>query len=205
VGDMLRTYRGYLVSILAFALVIGGYTVFQRWPRPEPIELRLATPLAGVPESSLPATAEAPPIVVHVLGAVHVPGVYALRPGSRLHDAVRAAGGLTAEADVARVNLADYVRDAQQVHVPALGVTLPPAPTAAVLGSPAYTAGGRVNINTATAAALETLPGIGPAYAQRIVAYREEHGPFVSPEDILGVSGIGPTRYGQIKELITTQ
>lgn len=205
--DIWRTGRGYILSLFALALGVGGYVLVDRWPRPEPVEI-----VAAATESPT-ATATASTVVVHVVGAVHRPGVYTLPTGSRLDDAVRAAGGLLADADAARINLADRVRDAQQIYVPLRGETPPPAPTPASVGASGAggaadlkaAAGRLLNVNTASAAQLEALPGIGPAYAARIVAYREANGPFRRPEDIQAVSGIGPARYEQIRNLITTE
>jgi competence protein ComEA len=190
--------------LLVVATATGGYVLVDRWPRPEPIHIvppAVATPAAQV--------ATAASIVVHVVGAVQRPGVYSLAPGSRLDDAVRAAGGLTEEADASRINLADYARDAQQVYVPVKGETPPPGPTTVAGGSVgagnSEGARGLIPINTASAAQLEALPGIGPALAERIVAYREAHGPFRQPEEIMQVTGIGEARYEQIRSLITIE
>jgi len=200
-----RTGRGYILSLLAVATAIGGYVLVDRWPRPEPIQIVTPPVVTTPPESPTEA-----PIVVHVVGAVQRPGVYTLPPGSRLDDVIRSAGGFTTEADTSRINLADYARDAQQVYVPARGETPPPEPTPAVQGrsstaSDPRAVSGLVCINTASAAQLESLPGIGPALAERIVAYREAHGPFRHPEEIMQVSGIGATRYEQIRSLITVK
>jgi competence protein ComEA len=206
-GDLFRANRGYLVAIVTAVALWGGYRLVERWPRPEPVLiLPPATATVAPTQTASPA-----PVLVHVVGAVVRPGVYLLAPGSRLNDAVLAAGGLAEGADPERVNLADFLRDAQQIYVPRLGATPPPGPTpigrapaAAVDVQPAAQPGdGQVNINTASQAELETLPGIGPAYAQRIIAYREAHGPFQRLEDLLEVSGIGPTRYKQLESLIT--
>ena len=137
------------------------------------------------------------------------PGVYALSPDSRVFHVVEAAGGMTQEADEARVNLADRVRDGQQVLVPAHGATLPPSPTPLAAGTDgvavqnAHSSGARININMASVPELESLPGIGAVYAQRIVAYREANGPFLQTEDIMNVNGIGPACYERIQDQIT--
>ncbi len=118
-------------------------------------------------------------ITVHVAGAVSRPGLVSLDPGSRVADAVAAAGGATVDADLAAVNLAEPVDDAGQVVVPTVGEG----------GTPA--GDGRVRVNSATADDLATLPGIGPVLAQRIVEHRDAEGRFESVEDLLDVSGIG--------------
>ena len=183
----------------------GGYWPVERWPRPEPVAI-VVPPTATAAPSVAPTLA---PLTVHIVGAVERPGVYALPAGSRLDDLVRRAGGLAADADVERVNLADYLRDAQQVHIPRRGSTPPPAPTP-LGGGPA--AGSRAGPGVGLRGPGERehrhpggardLPGIGPAYAERIIAYREAHG-VPAPEELLEVSGIGPARYAQDPDLVT--
>jgi len=134
---------------------------------------------------------------------VHHPEVYTLPPGSIIRDALAAAGGATSDADLDCINLAQEVRDQQQVYVPRRGEASPPAAGASGGANARGTTGVKVNINTATAAELETLPRIGPTMAQRIVEYREANGPFKTVEDIQNVPGIGPTTFAGIKDLIT--
>ncbi len=143
------------------------------------------------------------PIVVYITGAVPRPGVYALAQGSRVQDAISAAGGFLSDADKTGINLARALEDGEQLDVaytsgssPVIG-TPPPAATEA----PASTE--LININTASQADLQTLPGIGPTTAQKIIAYREANGPFASIDDIVNVSGIGPVTFNRIKDLIT--
>ena len=197
--------RGYILLTLAYAILFGTYVLYDRRPQPEPLDIVQPTP-ALTPTPSL--------MRVHVVGAVQQPGLYELGVDGRLMDAVRAAGGLTAQADAESINLADRVRDGQQVYVPRLHTPVPPSPTpmtAPGVGSGAgevqWTArpGGALNINTATAAELEGLPGIGPIYAQRIVAYRQANGPFTQPSQIQDVRGIGPSCYDQIKAMIVVE
>ncbi|MDC4232816.1 ComEA family DNA-binding protein [Actinomyces sp. B33] len=129
-------------------------------------------------------------IVVHVVGAVAAPGVVRLPPGSRAQDAIASAGGALPEADTAAINLARPVVDGEQIVVPTAGEegAAPSAPGGGVGGAPAPC----VDLNTADAAALESLDGVGPALAARIVAHREAHGPFASVGDVDDVPGIGP-------------
>jgi len=134
-------------------------------------------------------------ILVHVLGAVERPGLYELRDGARTVDAIAAAGGLTDAADQAQLNLARFVADAEQLYVPALGEAAAADPSGA---------GGKVNINTADAAALDTLPRVGPAMADRIIAWREANGPFTSIEDLMNVTGIGDKTFEGLRDLVTT-
>lgn len=136
------------------------------------------------PADDAPAIAEPLTVTVHVLGAVASPGLYTLPEGARVVDAVAAAGGFADGADRAAMNLARVLVDAEQLRVPVVGETT--AEGAAGVG-----ADGRVNLNTADRAALETLPGVGPALAERIIAWREANGGFRSVDDLLEVSGIG--------------
>jgi competence protein ComEA len=137
-------------------------------------------------------------VVVSVVGLVARPGLVTLPSGSRVADAVEAAGGLLPEADPATVNLAAVVADGQQI---AVGV---PGAGTGSSGSPAGPAqSGPVNLNTATASDLDALPGIGPVLAQRIVSYREQQGRFTSVEQLDDVPGIGPSIYDQLKTLVT--
>ena len=157
---------------------------------------------SGQPAQLLPApTAVA--LRVHVSGAVANPGVYSLPARSIVQDALTAAGGALPVADTSRLNLARLLEDGDQVLVPetlssdALQSGMGPAPAAITAGQ-----GGIININTASAQELETLPRIGPALAQRIVDYRLTNGPFGAVEEIMDVTGIGQATFDQIKDLI---
>jgi competence protein ComEA len=138
-------------------------------------------------------------LFVHILGAVAKPGLYELRDGDRAVDAVAAAGGFAADADQAQLNLARFVTDGEQIVVPVIGQV--PPPDAASVGSGA--ASGKVNINAADAAALETLPRVGPALAQRIIAWREANGRFSAIEDLMSVTGIGGKTFEGLRDLVT--
>ncbi|MFT4029760.1 MAG: ComEA family DNA-binding protein [Protaetiibacter sp.] len=134
------------------------------------------------------------PIFVHVLGQVAHPGLYELREGDRVIDAIAAAGGLTDAADPAGVNLARLLGDGEQLAVPAIGETSPAAAGTA--------SDGRVDLNTADLATLDTLPRIGPAMAQRIIDWREANGPIRSVDDLLAVSGIGEKTVEALRPLV---
>jgi len=141
-------------------------------------------------------------LVVHVVGEVRRPGLYRLRDGARIADAVHRAGGALRDADLAAVNLAAPLVDGVQILVPARAV----APS----GSPAGSGGGAtgaatgpVSLSSATLEELDQLPGVGPVTAQKIVDYRTEHGPFASVDELDAVPGIGPTRIEQLRELVT--
>ncbi|TKR21919.1 ComEA family DNA-binding protein [Cellulomonas hominis] len=144
---------------------------------------------------------------MHVVGEVASPGVVPMPAGSRVADAVAAAGGALPGADLTALNLAAVVQDGAQIRVPAPGeepVVVDEAGGGAGAGGggPAGAAGGAVDVNTAGGAELQTLPGIGPVLAERIVAWREANGPFASVDALLDVSGIGPAVLGQIRDLV---
>lgn len=175
-----------VLGILAVAGVVAGYGVAQRG-RPQPVHIALE------PTPS-PTEGSGRTIYVHVAGAVREPGLYRLEEGERVDDAVRAAGGPLEVADLDGVNLAAKLKDGDKVVVPALGAEGEEGEQGA---------GGKVNLNRADAAALESLPGIGPALSQRILAYREDHGGFGAVEELLKVSGIGPRTFETLAELVT--
>jgi competence protein ComEA len=182
------------VAALAAVALVGGYGVSMR-SRPKATAIDLGTPK---PSASAGA-ASADGFYVHVAGAVNRPGLYRLAPGSRVDDAIRIAGGPTADADLNALNLATKVKDGDKVLVPKRGE--------AAAGSDGGGAGPgqsqTVNLNTATADQLDALPGIGPALAQRIVAYREQHGGFRTVDELQKVPGIGPSKFAQLKDLVT--
>jgi competence protein ComEA len=157
----------------------------------------------------LPITLQEPPtpspLQVHVSGAVAEPQVYSMPVGSRVSDAITAAGGLVPQANPDSINLAAILEDGQRVYVPYLPTPIPTLAPGESRGAPLPTPDSvhPININTASQAELETLPGIGPVTAQKIIAYREENGPFARIEDIEAVDGIGPKTFGDIKDLIT--
>ena len=192
---MVRRYRALLYlgyGLLGALLITGLLLVLTRRPAGAPVQLQ-------APPSPLP-------LRVHVTGAVTAPGVYNLPPGSILQDALAAAGGATARANLGSLNLAHKLQDGEQVLVPEMALpSTGPAPagtpgpaSTAPPGAPA-----QLNINTATAAELVALPHIGPALAQRIVDYRNAHGPFRAIADVMQVKGIGPAIFQQIKDSIT--
>ena len=154
------------------------------------------------------------PIAVHVIGAVPRPGLYEFAEGARVQDAIDAAGGLLASASVDTINLAALLEDGQQLDIPYKAGEEPTTSNSnddtslelpgATEESSAGSSQDLININTASVEELDSLPGIGPTIAQRIIDYRDENGPFQTIEDILNVSGVGPSTFDQIKDLITT-
>ncbi|WP_312676406.1 ComEA family DNA-binding protein [Microbacterium sp.] len=172
-----------VVAIAAASVVIGM--------------IRGAGDAAARPDVDTIAVDEAqlPTVYVHVFGAVANPGLYRLDEGARVVDVIAAAGGLTPEADENAMNLARPLSDGEQLQVPAIGET----PT----GVPVDAGDGRVNLNTADVAALDTLPRVGPAIAQRIIDWRESNGRFTSVEDLLSVPGIGEKMLAGLRDLVT--
>ena len=133
-----------------------------------------------------------------MIGEVEHPGLFTLRDGDRVVDAIAAAGGFTDTADQAQVNLARFVSDGEQLVVPVVGAA-PPVAGAAGAG----VGGGKVNLNTADLTTLETLPRVGPAMAQRIIDWRTSKGRFSSVEDLMSVTGVGDKTFEQLKDLVT--
>ncbi|MGH2685140.1 MAG: helix-hairpin-helix domain-containing protein, partial [Actinomycetota bacterium] len=162
------------------------------WLRPAPPPPELSLPMA-TSDDTRPADSD---VYAHAAGAVARPGVYRLPPGSRVTDLVEAAGGITADAAPDHLNLAAEVIDGQQVYVPRVGEA--PPPSGATGAGPV----GPLDLNTATAAQLEELPGIGPATAQAILDHRERDGPFRSVEELLEVRGIGEAKLASLRDLV---
>lgn len=197
---------GLFIGIIIGA---GGLTLLKGiQPAPIVIQPPAATATAE-------ATATPGPLRIFVSGQVAAADVYELLPGSIAAAAIEAAGGFTAEADTAVVNLAQPLQDGMQIYVPALdeAAAVPPvfqsndANQAAAVGDTAVSglSSRLVNLNTASAQELDTLPGIGPSTAQKIVDYRNANGPFSTIEGVMEVSGIGEAKFAQMKDLITVE
>ena len=163
--------------------------------------------LSGVAGSQTPVSV--PDIAVHVAGNVLKPGVYDLPGDARVVDAIRLAGGATAIADLNAINLANPLNDGQQVYVPAVGEKVPPSSNGLSAGgdgtgSATNSVEYPININSADAALLDELPGVGPATAQAIVTYRDQNGPFANVNGLEDVPGIGPAKVAALLGLATT-
>ncbi len=207
------------------AVVLGGYWLLR--PPAPPVEAGLPMAAGAImpgsgsaPDTSAASAAVAPvagagspaatavpaTIVVHVAGAVASPGVYQLPGGARVVDAVAAAGGAAGQARTDAVNLAAPLHDGDRVYVPTVDeASPPPAGVSGAAGAPAAAGPvGPIDLNTATVDELDRLPGVGPATAAAIVAYREAHGPFASVDALAEVRGIGPAKIDAIRELVTT-
>jgi competence protein ComEA len=192
-----RNRGGLAVGVLGMIAVALAAQYLQR-PAQAPIVVQPpggASPVGGPRPSPSPTLVV--PIAVHVGGEVANPGLYHLRPDARVNDAVLAAGGASPDGDVQRLNLAARLADGQQILVPSKVDGRPALPVA---GAPTPA---RVNINTASLAELDTLPGIGPATAQRIIAYREQHGPFANVEQLREARLVNASTFDAIKDLVT--
>ncbi len=196
--------RTAIVATCAVLVLAAGAATLAAWPRAHVDELAPVRVVESAPAVALPSSAPAPApsalVVVDVVGQVRDPGVVTLPVGSRVFDAVAAAGGATDAAELAAINLARPLVDGEQLRVPAPGEAV--APPAAPVTRPAADAG-LVDLNTADEATLDTLPGIGPALAARIVAWRADHGPFASVDELDEVSGIGPAMLAKVRDLVT--
>jgi len=185
------------VCLALAALVLVGQRLAHAGAagEPEPVAATL-DPVASAPARTI--------LVVHVVGQVRQPGLYRLRDGARIADAVHRAGGALRDADLAAVNLAAPLVDGVQVVVPARSPDGASPSAAGESGGGAAGPGGPlVSLSSATVEQLDELPGVGPITAQKIVDYRTEHGPFASVDDLDAVPGIGPTRIEQLRDLVT--
>lgn len=196
------TVAGAAVAVVVLVLALRG--------PPAPAELSL--PLAGGPGDPAPAssttTTVATELLVHAAGAVQSPGLYRLAAGARVADLVEAAGGPVDDSDIDRLNLATPLTDGQRVYVPRLGEVAEPGPVAPGAtdaggpGTDGSPAAGLVDVNTATAEQLDTLPGVGPATAAAILEERERRGRFGSVDDLLDVRGIGEAKLEALRDLV---
>jgi competence protein ComEA len=192
VVEWVGLHRAMLSAVLITAVVVGLAALFVR--RPEPPRVVVQQPATrAVASPPLPAL-----LVVHLSGEVIMPGVYQLPVGARIDDALKAAGGPTDSGDIQRLNLAARLADGQQIAVPK---RISPV-LASFSASPSPTPG-RINLNIAGVAELDQLPGVGPVTAQRIVAYREQHGPFTRIEQLREAKLINAPTFEKIKELVT--
>jgi competence protein ComEA len=177
------------IAALLVCLTLAGRLAFHAGPQAESRSAPVAFRAERVPTRQL---------LVHVVGAVRDPGLYRLDEGSRIDDAIRAAGGAKPKADLELINLAAPVADGQQVVVPLRGRGTP----VGAASGPGTPPGERVHLNTATLEQLDSLPGVGPVTAQKILDYRTEHGAFASIDELDAVPGIGPARLADLKKVV---
>ncbi|MFC4109964.1 helix-hairpin-helix domain-containing protein [Micromonospora zhanjiangensis] len=209
-----RGVRALAAVAVLVVLAAAGWAWLSR-PAAEPVPAASAAAATPEPAGASAASRSGPPpapagagnpteVVVAVAGKVRRPGLVRLPPGARVADAIEAAGGALPGVDVAMVNPARKVTDGELIVI---GVTPPPAGAAGPVGGQSGAAGagpgGKVNLNTATVAQIDALPGVGPVLAQRIIDYREQHGGFRSVGDLRQVTGIGDARYQDLKDLVT--
>ena len=226
--DSLESQHRKIIIILVIVILAGGVYWMLKHFHPalflgEP-DLVVETE-AVPPPSVLPTPTPKPEIAVHVTGAVRSPGVYYLSAGARVHEAIEKAGGKTDRADIHSLNLAAKIRDGEQIDVPeirqipdvkqdspsssaAQEYIIPTSPNSSVIPQPsmrrsAPSDGARININTATSQELQTLRGVGPAMAQRIIEYRQTSGGFSTVDDLTNVKGIGEKTLEKIRDRIT--
>jgi competence protein ComEA len=208
----LGTDRRIVAAVCACAAVVAGVAWWRAGSSaPALPAAAVARPAPSAAIATDPATTSTQPateVVVDVVGAVRRPGVVRVHGGARVIDAIAAAGGARPAADLSRLNLAARVTDGSRVAVPNVGEPAPAVDPAAVSGSAAASGdtgapSGPININTATAAELDALPGVGPTTAAAIVQDRAAHGPFRSVDDLGRVRGIGPAKLAQLHDLVT--
>lgn len=186
--------RGLIAAFTLLTVAIVGAIILLLATRPQPVQITIHPP---IPTSTLAPTTTPGPIQVYVTGSVAAPELLTNLPsGSRVADAIEAAGGALPGADLSRVNLAQLLRDGDQIHVPALTDEAVTIPTAGASSAVVY-------INSATVEELDTLPGVGPALAQRIIEYRTANGSFTSMDTLDAVSGIGPALLIDLEGLIS--
>jgi competence protein ComEA len=213
--------RRQIIAYVAVAVVVVAigvrYVVLPRQAGPQEAQAVVLAPVAASPsaqgaEAASPAASPTPDVLVYVCGAVRTPGVVRLPAGARVTDALQLAGGPTAKAELAAVNLAAQVTDGQQILVPERGaVAVATAPSSSGSSSGATgatsaggaTPGSLININTASLEELDSLDGVGPSTAQKIIDYRTENGGFKTIDEIKEVPGIGDAKFASMQDSIT--
>ena len=173
--------------LVLLVLVVAGRLLLRPAGPVVPPPVRIAAPVAH---------ASAPRLFVNVVGAVRRPGLYRLKDGSRVADAVVRAGGPTPRAQIELLNLAARIADGEQIVVPRRGLAN------AAVASGGAVAAGPVHLNSATLEQLDGLPGVGPVTAQKILDYRDQHGAFGAVDELDAIAGIGPARLEQLRGLV---
>lgn len=201
-----------VVGVLGVAAAaIGGWWALRAPPGPDPVEILPMVDSVAIPTPTTAPAQDSGRILVDVVGAVDRPGLHELPYASRVADAVAAAGGLTAEADRMRLNLAEPLVDGSRLWVPSVGEAEAPEVVAATTGAGAHGSGASgsgpgtapIDLNRADEVGLQQLPGIGPALAAAIVEHRRRTGPFTTVDELIEVSGIGPVKLERIRPLAT--
>jgi competence protein ComEA len=192
-----------IIILLAVVLFTTGYFIFEKNKNNDSnidMSLKSTDSVLNAGNTNEIVSNEKPKeIKVYVTGLVKSPGVYTMKDGDRIDDAIKLAGGALEGADLSNINLAEKVKDEQMIKIPKVGED---NSSTGEIGD-VKKADGKININKATKEELDTLPGIGEVTAQRIIDFREQHGNFQKIEDIMNVSRIGPKLFEQIKDKIT--
>jgi competence protein ComEA len=199
--DLSPARLAFAVVAVVVALVVGVIVLrpgSSAAPPDDSLPRASSVPAAEMATGATPTTSGQ--LVVQAAGAVARPGVYTVASGARVNDLVTVAGGFAADADPDQVQLAAPLTDGERVYVPRIGESVLPATPSSGQESP--TARGPIDLNRATGADLESLPGIGPALAQAIIDYRSEHGRFSSVDELGEVRGIGPAKMDQLRPLV---
>jgi competence protein ComEA len=200
-GEPLGPLRAVAALAALAGLVLVGWLLLRDPAAPVESTLPMAGASGAAPDASPGTTSTSTPteLVVHASGAVRNPGLYRVPKGARVADVVQAAGGPVDGADLDRINLAAPVADGAQIRILRIGEAAPAG--GATGGDAGHVDGGPVNLNTASAAELEALPGVGPATASAIVEARGRRA-FRTVDDLLDVPGIGPAKLGQLRDLV---
>ena len=215
-----RQIIAYVAVAVAVVAIGVRYVVLPRQAGPSQAQAVVLAPVAASPSdggaaaagggaAAVPAASPAPDVLVYVCGAVRSPGVVRLPTGARVTDALELAGGPTAKAELAAVNLAAPVTDGQQILVPEKGASAvapaagPSSSSGLGAASGAASSGALININTASLEELDALDGVGPSTAQKIIDYRTENGGFKTVDEIKEVPGIGDAKFAAMKDSIT--
>lgn len=215
-NEWLETNRWFVFGVIVLICgTVFTWAVTHPAAEPEPIAIEMPTPETPPPTPLPPTPSATPspaPLRVYISGEVRQPDVYVLPPGSIIKDAILAAGGSTADADLDVVNQAQELSDQQHIHIPAQADDLPTPPVVeggvsrtTVIPVSATAEPAKINLNTASLQSLELLPGVGPSIAQRIIDYRAEQGEFAKPEDVMNVKGIGPSTFAKFENLIVVE
>ncbi len=205
--------RKTIIMVVLGIIILGGYYLFKlnSGYKEEQIQQNMLLVSENTDEENNVDSEDLDMIVVHITGAVKTPGVVRINEGSRIEDVIEAAGGLTEDADISNVNLAYIIEDGIKIRIPSLNdevvngqnyITEDSGEGIVISDESTNSSSGSININTASQTELETLNGIGPSLASRIISYREENGKFKTIEDIKNVTGIGDSKYENIKDFI---
>lgn len=201
--ELNKNQKIIILAILGVVTLVIGYYMFNTMQNQDEGEIKqnINLDIQNTQEQNVDKNSE---IIIHITGAVYNSGIKKLSENSRVADAIEAAGGLTSDANIKNINLAQKILDGQKIYIPSIDddeIIEQTAVDNIKLNNGLFDTG-IININTATQTELETLPGIGPSMASKIIEYRKENGSFKSIEDLKNVSGIGEAKYAQVKNKI---